>query len=94
MAKANVIENAKPLPEKIERRLAELVQMGEFDQGDVQLCRATYWSARNDWHKILIDCYDMALQRIGKASSLTSTPPPAPVHKGGSAARHQQPMEV
>jgi len=53
----------KPLPPKIEKRLAELVQMGEFDRGDVNHCRSSYWSARNDWHTILIDCYDEAARR-------------------------------
>lgn len=37
--------------------------MGEFDQGDVDHCRASYWSARADWHKILMDCYDETLRR-------------------------------
>ncbi|MEX5744673.1 hypothetical protein [Massilia sp. X63] len=62
--------NQKPLPPKIEGRLAELRNMGEFDQGDVSHCRRTYWSAREDWHKILIDCYDMAKQRIAAPAEL------------------------
>jgi hypothetical protein len=61
MAKENV--NEKPLPQKIEARLGELVQMGEFDKGDVAHCRRSYWGARADWHQILIDCYEMALRR-------------------------------
>lgn len=61
MANENV--NEKPLPAKIEKRLAELTEMGEFDQGDERHCRRTYWDAREDWHKILIDCYEMALRR-------------------------------
>jgi hypothetical protein len=63
MAERNVTEKLKPLPQKIEKRLAELAQMGEFDQGDVNHCRISYWSARDDWHKILIDCYDEAKRR-------------------------------
>jgi len=70
MAERNVNEKLQPLPPKVERRLAELVQMGEFDQGDVRHCRTSYWSARDDWHKILIDCHDMALART------TATPKP------------------
>lgn len=61
MAERNMTQ--KPLPPKIEGRLRELVQMGEFDQGDIAHCHRAYWSARDDWHKILIDCYDMAKQR-------------------------------
>lgn len=53
----------KALPPKIEKRLSDLVQMGEFDQGDVSHCRASYWAARDDWHTILIDCYDAAKRR-------------------------------
>lgn len=68
----------RALPHKIELRLNALVQLTEFDQDDVAHCRRTYWAAHDDWHKILIDCYDMALQRAGTVSSLTSTPPPAP----------------
>lgn len=56
--------NEKPLPPKIEKRLADLVGMGEFDQGDVRHCRSSYWSAREDWHKILVDCHDTALRRL------------------------------
>lgn len=51
------------LPPKIEKRLAELGEMGEFDGADVAHCRTTYWAARADWHKILVDCYDAALGR-------------------------------
>ena len=61
----------KPLPQKIERRLAELVDMGEFDQGDVKHCRATYWSARDDWHTILVDCHTRGVERK-KASKIFS----------------------
>jgi hypothetical protein len=64
MAERNVNEKTQPLPQKIEIRLAELVQMGEFDRGDVAHCRTSYWAAREDWHRILIDCYDTALERL------------------------------
>ena len=63
MAKTNVPDQRQQLPPKIEARLADLVGMEEFDQGDVAHCRATYWSARDDWHTILIDCYAAAVQR-------------------------------
>lgn len=63
MAERNVTEKARALPHKIERRMADLVQMGEFDQLDVAHCRRTYWSARDDWHQILIGCYETALAR-------------------------------
>lgn len=56
-------ETAYELPAKIEQRLGELVQIGEFDQEDVAHCRASYWTARDDWHKILVDCYEIALRR-------------------------------
>ena len=68
--------NEKPLPPKIEKRLAELVGMGEFDQGDVHHCRTSYWSARDDWHKILVDCHDAALQRL-QESAAPAAPAPA-----------------
>ena len=74
MAERNVTEKPQPLPPKIERRLAELVQMGEFDQGDVRHCRTSYWAARDDWHKILIDCHNMAL--AGAAGRKTESPKP------------------
>lgn len=63
MSEKKVAGNIRELPQKIEQRLAELVQMGEFDDGDVSHCRRTYWSAREDWHSILIDCYDRAKQK-------------------------------
>ena len=63
MAKRKVTEIARSLPPKIERRLADLVQMEEFDQGDVNHCRTSYWGARDDWHQILIDCYAAAHTR-------------------------------
>lgn len=53
----------KPLPAKIERRLAELLRLGEFDQGEVAWCRRDYWNARDDWHITLINCYEVALAR-------------------------------
>ena len=51
MAERNVKEKPRTLPHKIELRLAELVQLGDFDQDDVTHCRRTYWSARDDWHR-------------------------------------------
>ena len=56
-------EKLRPLPHKIELRLAELVRLGDFDQDDVAHCRRTYWGARDDWHVILVDCHERALQR-------------------------------
>ncbi|WP_426195067.1 hypothetical protein [Massilia sp. DWR3-1-1] len=53
----------QPLPEKIERRLAELLALDEFDEGEVTWCRRSYWDARDDWHKILVACYDMTQRR-------------------------------
>jgi len=73
MAKTNANDQHQALPQKIEQRLAELLSMGEFDQGDVAHCRRSYWSARADWHKILIDCHDAALARQHAASTSTST---------------------
>lgn len=72
MGKTNVID--KPLPAKIEKRLADLVGMGEFGQDDVAHCRRTYWTAREDWHQILIDCYEMAKTR---APTVLFKPAPA-----------------
>jgi hypothetical protein len=63
MGERKVNENQRALPGKIEQRLADLVGLGEFDQGDVHHCRTSYWAARDDWHKILVDCYDTALAR-------------------------------
>lgn len=63
MAGRNVNAAPRALPPKIEKRLADLVSMNEFDQRDVRHCRASYWGARDDWHKILIDCYDEAMRR-------------------------------
>ncbi|MGG7603523.1 hypothetical protein [Massilia sp. BKSP1R2A-1] len=63
-------EKMRALPDKIERRMAALVQMGEFDQNDVTHCRRTYWSARDDWHKILVDCYEAAQQRQQQPAQL------------------------
>jgi hypothetical protein len=54
--------------------------MGEFDQGDLAHCRRSYWTARADWHKILIDCYNAALERHSAASAdvaATAAPWPA-----------------
>jgi|GEM_PF-6296895 len=63
MARQNVTKKSRPLPPKIEQRLAELVRLGEFDQGEVAWCRRDYWGARDDWHKTLIDCHNAALAR-------------------------------
>lgn len=63
-------EKPQPLPQKIEQRLSDLVRLGEFDQGDVNHCRRSYWGARDDWHKILVDCYDTALARPQRAAAL------------------------
>lgn len=62
----------RALPHKIELRMNELVQMGEFDQLDVAHCRRTYWSARADWHQILIDCYATAQQRCATTTETTA----------------------
>ena len=81
MAKTNVNDQHQPLPQKIEQRLAELVSLGEFDQGDVAHCRCSYWAARADWHKILIDCHDAAMVRqhgAGASPATTAAPRPAP----------------
>jgi hypothetical protein len=64
MARENVTNRPQPLPPKIEHRLAELLRLGEFDQGEVAWCRRTYWDARDDWHTTLINCYDVALARL------------------------------
>lgn len=63
MAKTKANDQHQTLPQKIEQRLGELHSMGEFDQGDLAHCRRSYWAARADWHKILVDCYDAALAR-------------------------------
>jgi hypothetical protein len=63
MDERNVTQKPQPLPEKIENRIAELVHLEEFGAGDVAHCRAAYWGARNDWHKILVDCYASARER-------------------------------
>lgn len=63
MAERNVKEKPRALPHKIELRLADLVRLGDFDQDDVAHCRRAYWSARDDWHQILVDCFERASQR-------------------------------
>lgn len=68
MAERNVTQKPKAIPAKIEKRIAELVQLEEFDAGDVAHCRAAYWSARDDWHQILVDCYAAAQQRQQRAA--------------------------
>lgn len=99
MAKTNVDHQHQPLPQKIEQRLAELLSMGEFDQGDVAHCRRSYWAARADWHKILVDCHDAALvrQRAAGASiasaGTAAAPRPARPSPAPRAAR-QMAQEV
>ena len=73
MAKKNANDQHQALPPKIEQRLAELHSMGEFDQGDLAHCRRSYWAARADWHKILVDCYDAALARQRAVSAGVAT---------------------
>jgi len=80
MARTNANDQHQALPQKIEQRLAELHSMGEFDQGDLAHCRRSYWAARADWHKILVDCYDAALARqrpAGAGMAATVAPQPA-----------------
>lgn len=64
------MSNAKlrPLPAKIEKRLADLVGMGEFDSSEVEHCRETYWDDRDGWHQVLIHTYDRAKERIAKGA--------------------------
>ena len=59
----------QPLPEKIEHRLTELLALGEFDEGEATWCRRSYWSARDDWHKILVACHDMAQRRCNPSAT-------------------------
>ena len=68
MAKTNVTASTPALPTKIEKRLADLQQMGEFDQGEVEWCRRDYWSARSDWHTILVACFEQAQRRHAVAA--------------------------
>ena len=69
MDERKVNEKQRALPPKIETRLADLIHMGEFDRGDVAHCRRTYWSARADWHQILVACHEAALARQQPASA-------------------------
>lgn len=62
-----VQKNIEALPEKIEARLAELVQMKEFNVAEVEECRRTYWARRAEWHTILVNCHNRALARMGAA---------------------------
>jgi len=80
MAKTNANDQHQALLQKIEQRLAELLSMGEFDQGDLAHCRRSYWAARADWHKILVDCHDAALARQLPAGGVATTAAPQPVH--------------
>jgi hypothetical protein len=93
MAKTNANDQHQALPQKIERRLAELLSMGEFDQGDLAHCRGSYWTARADWHKILIDCYDAALARqraVSARVATTAVPQPA---RPAPLTRHSRRLE-
>lgn len=54
----------KALPERVEKRLADLVEMEEFDMEEVGYCRQTYWEDRDGWHQTLVNCFDRAQQRI------------------------------
>ena len=62
-----VQKNTEALPVKIENRLMELVQMKEFNLGEVEECRRTYWVHRAEWHTILVNCHNRALVRVGAA---------------------------
>ncbi|MYZ44195.1 hypothetical protein [Schauerella aestuarii] len=62
--------NDRALPAKVEKRLAELRQMRELSDAEVEYCRATYWHVfadgseqRHEWHQILINCYERAQER-------------------------------
>ncbi|MDQ1831960.1 hypothetical protein [Massilia scottii] len=58
----------RPIPAKIEQRLMELLKMKEFDMQEVNWCRATYWTRRDDWHLILVACHNAALARTAAES--------------------------
>ncbi|CAB3861153.1 hypothetical protein EUC41_31105 [Achromobacter denitrificans] len=60
-------KNTEALPAKIESRLMELLQMGEFNLSEVEECRRTYWARRGEWHTILVNCHNRALERLGAA---------------------------
>ena len=96
MAKTNANDQHQALPQKIEQRLAELLSMGEFDQGDLAHCRRSYWAARADWHKILVDCHDAALARqrragAGPATTGPSTSRPSPGARGARRLAQEVP---
>ncbi|MDQ1924688.1 hypothetical protein [Massilia pseudoviolaceinigra] len=46
----------------------ELLKMKEFDMQEVNWCRATYWTRRDDWHLILVACHSAALARTAAES--------------------------
>lgn len=61
----------KPLPDKIEARLAELIAMKEFNEYEAEYCRRTYWNIfsdgslqRKEWHSLLVTSYDRAKARL------------------------------
>jgi hypothetical protein len=63
------------LPPKVEKRLSDLIAMGEFSTPEADFCRRTYWhrfadgaEQRHEWHQILINCFDRAQKRIGAAA--------------------------
>lgn len=62
-----------PIPVKIQQRLADLLTMGEFDEAEVNWCRSTYWGARDDWHRILVACFDAALIRSARGEKVASS---------------------
>jgi hypothetical protein len=86
MAKTNANDQHQALPQKIEQRLAELHSLGEFDQGDLAHCRRSYWAARADWHKILVDCYDAAMARQQAAGASPQEPDSAPARAACAAS--------
>ncbi len=75
MDKSNAAPARRQLPPKIEARLNELLRMGEFDDEEVRWCRAAYWSARDDWHQILIACYAQAQARFPTPAPITERIP-------------------
>lgn len=62
-------EMRRQLPEKVEKRLSDLVAMDEFQVDEVEMCRQDYWRDRDFWHGILIRCFDRARERISRGRS-------------------------
>ena len=95
MAKTKANDQHQTLPQKIEQRLAELHSMGEFDQGDLAHCRRSYWAARADWHKILVDCYDAALARqLAAGASVATAAAPQPARTATVARGARTPAQA